>query len=116
LLLGRSWFYGMTYIASTMFCVLRFPHQEKIITVDQLDYITLDLHNVVMNDVAFLGQSILESVGVGLLKDSSLVGVFPLPTLTLLQVSTLNIISTQVRQSVELSDPLEVPGHDEHSS
>jgi hypothetical protein len=99
-----------------VFHVLRFPHQGKIIIVDQLDYITPDLHNVAVNDVPFLGQSSLESVGVGLLKDSSLMGVFPLPSPIIPQVSTLNMISTQVRQSLESSDPLVVPGLDEHSS
>jgi hypothetical protein len=77
LLLGHSWFYAMTVITSSMFHILRFPHQGKIIIVDQLDYITPDLHNVAVNNVPFLGQSSLESVGVGLLKDSSLMGVFP---------------------------------------
>jgi hypothetical protein len=70
----------MIFFASTVFCVLRFPHQGKIITVDQLDYLTPYLHNVVTNDVYFLICSSLESVWVGLLKDSLLMGVFPLPT------------------------------------
>jgi hypothetical protein len=63
LLLGRSWFYAMTKIASTVFRILRFPHHGKIIIVDQMDYITLDIHNATMNDVPFLGQYSLESVG-----------------------------------------------------
>jgi hypothetical protein len=64
----------------------------------------------------FLGQSSIESVGVGILKDSSLMGVFPLPTPTIMQVSMLNMILTQVRQSPESFDPLVVPGIDEHGS
>jgi hypothetical protein len=32
-----------------------------------------------MNNVPFLGQNSFESVGVGLLKDSSLMGFFPFP-------------------------------------
>jgi hypothetical protein len=76
LLVGHSWLCVMIVIASTMFRVLQFPHQGKIIIVDQLDYINPDLHNVATNDIHFLGQSSLESVGLGLLKDSSLVGFF----------------------------------------
>ena len=64
---------------------------------------------------SFLGQINFESLGVGLLKDSSLMGVFPLPTPTA-QVSTLNMISTQVRQSFDSSHPLVVPGLDKHLS
>jgi hypothetical protein len=84
----------MTTVASSVFHILRFPHQGKIIIIDQLDYTTPNLHNVAMNNVHFLGKSSLESVGVGLLKDSSLMGVFPLPGPTAPQVATLNMIST----------------------
>jgi hypothetical protein len=38
LLLGRSWVYSMSVIVSTLFHVLRFPHQGKIVMVDQLAY------------------------------------------------------------------------------
>jgi hypothetical protein len=40
--------------------------------------------------------------------------LFPSPTTP--RVTTLNMILTQVRQSLELSDPLGVPGLVEHSS
>jgi hypothetical protein len=116
LLLGCSWFNAMASITSIVFCILYFPHQGKIITTDQLDYETPYLHNVVANDVPFLGQSSLESVGVDLLKDSSLMGFFPLPSPTTLQVFALNMILTQVRQSLKSYDPLVVPGLDEHGS
>ena len=65
-----------------------------------------------MNNVPFLGKSIFESVGVCLLKDSSLMGIFPFPPLDALLVATLNMISTQVRQSLELYDPLVVPDYE----
>ena len=76
LLLGCSWFYAMTVIASSVFRILRFPHQEKIITAVHLDYTTPYLHNAAANNVPFLGHSGFESVEVGLLKDSSLMGFF----------------------------------------
>jgi hypothetical protein len=74
----------MSVVAYTVFHVLQFSHQGKIITVDQLDYINMDLHNVATNDVPFLGQYSLESVGACLLKDSSLMDVFYLPALSIL--------------------------------
>ena len=40
LLLGRSWFYPMRAVASTVYRLVRFPHQGKIVTIDQLDYCT----------------------------------------------------------------------------
>jgi hypothetical protein len=115
-LLGHSWFYEMTTIAYSVFCILRFPHQGNIITIDQLEYTTPYLNNVTKNNVPFLGQNNFESVGVGLLKDSSLMGVFPLPSPPTMHVSTLNMILTQVRQSFDSSRLLVVPGLDEHSS
>jgi hypothetical protein len=116
LLLGHSWFYMMNVIASSMFHILQFPHQGKIIIVNQLDYTTPYLHNATANNVPFIGQNSFESVGVGLLKDSSLVGVFSLPSHPTPQVSTLNMILNQVRQSLASSNPLVEYGRDEHSS
>jgi hypothetical protein len=54
LLLGHSWLYDMYFIASSMFRILQFPHQGKNISIDQLDYTTLNLHNVATNNVSFL--------------------------------------------------------------
>lgn len=34
LLLGWSWFYVMTTIASSIFHTLQFPHQGKVVTID----------------------------------------------------------------------------------
>ena len=38
LLLRRSYMYAMRAIASTIFHLMRFPHEGKIMTVDQLTY------------------------------------------------------------------------------
>jgi len=61
-------------------------------------------------------KSLVLRVYVGLHKDSSLMGVFPLLTPDTPQVSMLNMILTQVRQSPESFDPLVVHGIDEHGS
>jgi hypothetical protein len=78
LLLGRSWVDSMRAVMSTLFCVLRFPHQGKVVTVDQLAFFNVDAH---MGNVPFIANTPpgYENVGVGLLKDSSLMGTFPIP-------------------------------------
>ena len=38
LLLGRNWNYAMSAIASVVFHVVVFPHEGKLITIDQLDF------------------------------------------------------------------------------
>ena len=37
-LLGRSWTYAMSAIASAVFRVVVFPHEGKLVTVDQLSF------------------------------------------------------------------------------
>ena len=43
LLLGRNWFYAMNAVASTVFRMVQFPHLERIVTIDQLDFCTMDV-------------------------------------------------------------------------
>ena len=38
LLLGRNWNYAMSPVASAVFRVVVFPHEGKLVTVDQLDF------------------------------------------------------------------------------
>jgi len=38
LLLGRSWSYAMTAVVSSVFRLVKFPHNGKIVTIDQLTY------------------------------------------------------------------------------
>ena len=39
ILLGWSYMYTMSAIASSIFHIMKFPHEDRIITVDQLTYI-----------------------------------------------------------------------------
>ena len=97
LLLGRSSFYAMTAVASSVFRTLQFPHQGRIVTIDQLNHYTPDIRNHGSNNVPFVDDSKLfyESVGVGLLKDSSLMGTLPLSTLNPPpKVAMVNTITT----------------------
>jgi hypothetical protein len=112
LLLGRSWFYAMTAVASSVFRCVQFPHQGKIVTIDQLDFCTPDGRIPATNNIRFLGDHPVtyESVGVGLLKYSSLMGTFPTPLPpTAHHISAVNMISTLPYQSLESSDPWIVP-------
>jgi hypothetical protein len=112
LLLGRSWFYAMTVVASSVFQCVQFPHQGKIVTIDQLDFCTTDAHDPATNNIPLLGDHKItyESVGVGLLKDSSLMDTFPTPLPpTTHHIATVNMISTASYQSLESSNPWIVP-------
>ena len=44
----------MTMVASSIFQLIQFPHQAQIVTIDQLDFCTLDLHNQHINNVTFV--------------------------------------------------------------
>jgi hypothetical protein len=112
LLLGRSWFYAMTAVASSVFQCVQFPCQGKIVTIDQLYYYTPDARTQTTNNIPFLGDSNItyESVRVGLLKYSSLMGTFPTPLPSTTQhITKVNMILTMVHQSLESSDPWIIP-------
>ena len=55
LLLGRNWFYAMIAIASTVFQTVQFPHIGRIVTIDQLEFCTLDLTTSTTNVIPMLG-------------------------------------------------------------
>ena len=38
LLLGRNWMYSMQAIASSLFRIVCFPHNGKIVTIDQMEF------------------------------------------------------------------------------
>jgi hypothetical protein len=102
----------MIVVASSVFRCVQFPHQGKMVTIDQLDYCTPNSHNQTTNNIPFLGDSKItyESVGVGILKYSSLMGTFPTPVPHISQhIATINMILTMVHQSLESSDPWIVP-------
>ena len=42
LLLGRDYVYAMKVVVSTLFRVMHFPHDGKIVTIDQLSFVTPD--------------------------------------------------------------------------
>jgi hypothetical protein len=115
LLLGRSWINSMHVVVSTLFCVVHFPHQGKVVTVDQLAFFNSDTHT---GNVPFIAKTPpgYENVDVGLLKDSSLMGTFPipLPDVPRSSVASINMISTLPHELPASHDPWIVPELGDH--
>ena len=42
ILLGSNYVYAMKAVVSTLFRVMHFPHDGKIVTIDQISFVTLD--------------------------------------------------------------------------
>jgi hypothetical protein len=114
LLLGHSWIDAMHAVISTLFRVICFPHQGKVVTVDQLAFFISDSCT---GNIPFIVKTPhgYENVGVGLLKDSSLMGTFPIPLPSVPPpcVASINMISTSVGKTPESYDPWIVPILDE---
>jgi hypothetical protein len=116
LLLGRSWVDSMRAVVSTLFRVVRFPHQGKIVTVDQLAFFNSDTRT---GNVSFIAKTPpgYENVGVGLLKDSSLMGTFPIPPppdILRPSVASINMISAIPHELPVSFDPWIVPDPGDH--
>jgi hypothetical protein len=115
LLLGRSWIDSMHVVVLTLFFVVRFPHQGKVITVDQLAFFNLDTHT---GNIPFIAKtpSGYKNVGVSLLKDSSLMGTFsiPPPDVPHSSVTSINMISTSIHGTPASHNPWMVPDPDDH--
>jgi hypothetical protein len=102
----------MNFIASSMFRCVQFPHQGKIVIVNQLDFYTPNARAPSTNNIPFLGDHKItyESIGVGFLKYYSLMGTFPTPLPpNTHHISTVDIILTMDYQSLESFDPWIVP-------
>jgi hypothetical protein len=115
LLLGRSWIDSMHAIVSTLFRVIHFPHQGKVVTIDQLAFFN---SNTRTGNVSFIAKTPpgYENVGVGLLKDSSLMGTFPIPPpdVPCSSVASINMISTLPHELHTSHDPWIVPDLGDH--
>jgi hypothetical protein len=78
ILLERSWTYAMQAVVATVFRVLLFPHEDRIVTIDQLSFsrsdLSLGVSTVLMIDNPQPG---IVNVGVGLCP--YLMGTFDYP-------------------------------------
>ena len=95
LLLGCTWFYAMKVVASIVFRLLSYPHQGKIITVNQLDFCMPDLQPQANSSMPLISDSLFtaQSIGMGLFKDHCLMGVFPLSTPEIPKLAPIHMIS-----------------------
>jgi hypothetical protein len=110
ILLGHSWVYAMPTVVSTLFFVLHFPHQGKIVTIDQLAFFNSNSHIGSVHFVEKITCSSYENVGVVLLKDSTLLGTFPLQPPNISPFfAKINMISTGIGKSLGSYDPWVIP-------
>jgi hypothetical protein len=112
MLLMCTWFYEMTSFFSSVFRVLCFPRKGKIILIDQIVFCTPEILSNVGPNVPFVGDTMQSymSVGVGILKDPSLMGIFPLPPLSpTTNVSPINMIFSFSSGSLRSFYPWVVP-------
>ena len=106
LLLGRSWFYPMQAVASTVYRLVCFPYQGKIVSIDQLDYCTPNVRFDATSNVSLVNSHVvLELIGAGLFKDPCLMGVF-LPHVPDAFVAPINMISSV---GTSMGDPWILP-------
>ena len=80
ILFGRSHMYAMKAVASSVFRTIMFPHNEKIITVDQVSYYEPNPSANVDNILPLIhtNQDVypLVEMGPGIFKDPSLLGTY----------------------------------------
>jgi hypothetical protein len=94
LLLGHSWFYPMRAVASTLYRLVHFAHQGKIICIDQLDYCIPNVQFDAASNVPLVNShAVPELIGARLFKDPCLIWVFPLPVPDAF-VAPINMISS----------------------
>ena len=91
-----------------------FPHQGKILKVDQLSYYSSDPAST--NSIQHVGKMTIpyEDVGVGLIEDYALMGTFSLPSPNIpCTISNVNMITSS---TIPFDDPWIVPSESELDS
>lgn len=97
----------MMVVPSLVFCMLCFTHQGKNVTIDQLDFCSLNLQTHPSSNIPLVENSTYSNIAIGLLKDSSMMATFPsLSPPFKPSISSINMITT-IDQS--FLDPWIVP-------
>jgi hypothetical protein len=122
---GHSYMYAMKAIASSVFRTMMFPHNGKIITIDQLTHYEPN-HYANIYNILPLVRTILDAfpvidIGPGIFKDPSLVGTYhetpPLLNSSIsTQVCVVSSNRTDIRDNTPLTDsssPIKVPSFGE---
>jgi hypothetical protein len=76
LLLGHNWTYVMTAIVSSVFHTICFPHDGKIVTIDQLSFVYASPSASVGPSIPMVDNSQLETENIDVRMYSSLMGTF----------------------------------------
>jgi hypothetical protein len=96
----------MRAVASTVYQLVHFPHQGKIVSIDQLDYYSPNVRfDATANIPLVNSHAAPELIGAGLFKDPYLMGVFPPPVPDAF-VTPINMISSV---GTFVSDPWILP-------
>ena len=69
----------MTVIISTYFRMIAFPHKGVIIVINQLSLFSSSSQVTGIVPFIYTPQLAVQNIGVGILKDSTLMGTFALP-------------------------------------
>ena len=101
----------MRAFASTIYRLVRFPHQGKIVSIDQLDYCTPNVHFDTAANVPLVSNShqVPELIGAGLFKDPYLMGVFlpPIPDTIVIPINMISSVGTHMGDPWVLPNPTE---------
>ena len=101
----------MQAVAFTVYRLVHFPHQGKIVSIDQLDYYTPNVRFDAAANVSLVNSHVVpELIGVGLFKDPCLMGVFspPVPDAFVTPINMISSIGTFVGDPWILQDLTEV--------
>jgi hypothetical protein len=110
ILLGRSYMYAMKAVASSVFRTIMFPHNGKIVTIDQVSHYdpnpSSNLDNIL--PLIHTNQDVypLVEMGPGIFKDPSLLGTYH-GAPPLLPPSQVCIISSKETQQEDARPPQE---------
>ena len=95
LLLGKNWMYEMDAIACSLFRIIFFPHEGRIVTVDQLDCSPVDPNASTDSTIPLVDNAKLpvENLGVGMYF--SLMGNFdiPPPSIHINEISSSRVLA-----------------------
>jgi hypothetical protein len=76
LLLGCNWTYSMTVVALYVFHTLCFPHEGKIVMIDQLSFVNASLNASVGPSILVIDNYQTKTKDIGVRMYSSLMGNF----------------------------------------
>ncbi len=111
-LLGRPWVYAMAAMLSTYFHTIAFPFKGGITVISQLAFFANSSQATGSISLVNGPSMSLQSVGVGIFKDPSLMGTFTLPSpfdlVEVARVETCNMISSTSSDLRRITNNFEV--------